>query len=197
MGCGIYKIKNLINNKCYIGSSVNTDKRIKNHKIMLLGGYHNNEYLQNSVLKHGIENFSFEVVSLCDEAELIYLENFYIEKYKSNEVNFGYNLAKVSETRRNIFNDEVKIKMSKTKIKNNSNFKEFKLIRINDGFEINFDNLFEAAKYLIQNNFTKSKENKVRDMLSICLRNKVVNNGFSNKGSVRKSIYKHKWEILN
>ena len=72
MGCGIYKIKNLINNKCYIGSSVNTDKRIKNHKIMLLGGYHNNEYLQNSVLKHGIENFSFEVVSLCDEAELIY-----------------------------------------------------------------------------------------------------------------------------
>ena len=87
--------------------------------------------------------------------------------------------------------------MSKVKIEKNKNFNRFKLINIDNGFEVVFDNLVDAARFLISNNFTKSKENKVRDMLSICLRNKIVNNGTNNNGSIRKTIYKHKWEILN
>ena len=197
MGCGIYKIQNIIDGKIYIGSSINLSKRLQNHKIMLSGGYHDNRYLQNSVTKYGIDSFIFEIIELCGEDELVKRENHFIDFYKSNETLFGYNLAKVCDTRRNIFNHEVKVKMSKVKIEKNKNFNRFKLINIDNGFEVVFDNLVDAARFLISNNFTKSKENKVRDMLSICLRNKIVNNGTNNNGSIRKTIYKHKWEILN
>ena len=197
MGCGIYKIENIIDGKVYIGSSINISKRLKNHKIMLSGGYHDNKYLQNSVVKYGINNFNFEVLEICDEDNLVKKENYFIDLYKSNETTFGYNLAKVGDSRRNIFNNEVKVKMSKTKICKNKNFNSFKLINIENGSITIFDNLVDAANFLISGNFTNSKENKVRDMLSICLRNKIVNNGTNNKGSVRKTIYKHKWEKIN
>ena len=121
MGCGIYKIENIIDGKVYIGSSINISKRLKNHKIMLSGGYHDNKYLQNSVVKYGINNFNFEVLEICDEDNLVKKENYFIDLYKSNETTFGYNLAKVGDSRRNIFNNEVKVKMSKTKICKNKN----------------------------------------------------------------------------
>ena len=35
MSIGIYKITNKINNKCYIGQSVNLESRIRSHKSML------------------------------------------------------------------------------------------------------------------------------------------------------------------
>lgn len=104
MGCGIYKITNLINNKVYIGSSVRISTRLMSHKYDLRLDKHSNQYLQQSFNKHGESNFSFEILELCDENNLVLKENYYILKYKSNDLENGYNLATVNEFRKNIHN---------------------------------------------------------------------------------------------
>ena len=50
---GVYQIKNLINGKLYIGSSIDVDKRLKSHFSALDKGCHNNAYLQNAWNKYG------------------------------------------------------------------------------------------------------------------------------------------------
>lgn len=195
MGCGIYIIKNIVDCKVYIGSSININTRFKRHKCMLKGGYHDNLHLQNAYNKYGYDNIQFEIAEECEINKLVDRENYYIELYKANKNNFGYNLATVNEFRRNIFNDEVKVKMSKTKLISNGNFLKFKLINIETKVEEVFDNLIDAANYFIINEYTTSKQNKIRDLLSNCLRGKIINNG--KNGSIRKTIFKHKWEIIN
>lgn len=194
MGCGIYKIENKINNKKYIGSSIDVEKRLKKHLIMLKGEYHDNIYLQKSFNKYGEDNFTLKIIEECNHSELVDKENYYINLHKSNISKFGYNLALVNNDRRNIFNDETKIKMSKNWLLINKNFSKFKLTNINTNLEIEFDNLFEAAKYFIDNGYTKSKNSRIRNLLSKALRGIKINNG--NNGSIRKTIYKHKFEIL-
>jgi hypothetical protein len=51
---------------------------------MLSKNIHDNEYLQKSFNKYGIESFKFEILEECDQSQLIDKENFYINKYKSN-----------------------------------------------------------------------------------------------------------------
>jgi group I intron endonuclease len=62
MGCGIYRIINKTNNKIYIGSSVNILSRFSKHKSLLKHNKHDNDYLQNSYNKYGLENFLFEII---------------------------------------------------------------------------------------------------------------------------------------
>ena len=87
----IYKITNLVNNKCYIGETIqNLEKRWKDHKnaIKRDGGC---KALKMAIKKHGIEKFKFEVIIICfDEDRLIY-EKEYIKKYNSQVPN-GYNI---------------------------------------------------------------------------------------------------------
>jgi group I intron endonuclease len=195
MDVGIYQIKNLINNKLYIGSSLNVSERKYKHFWMLSNGIHDNEYLQNSYNKYGCENFIFEMIELCDETDLIVRENFHILDKKSNDGNFGYNLALVSDFRRNKYNESVKIKLSKHNLLKNGNFVKFKLISLKDGFATIYDDLVTATNYLIKNGYAKGNPRNVRMKLSASLRGKVLNNG--HKGSIRKSCYKHKFEIIN
>lgn len=91
--CGIYKIENLINHKCYIGQSTNIHKRWIMHKSIS-----NNpkskfyDYpLYKSIRKYGIENFSFEIIELCKKEELNDLEIAYIKAYDSTKN--GYNMC--------------------------------------------------------------------------------------------------------
>jgi group I intron endonuclease len=127
MNCGIYKIVNVKTNKIYIGSSVNIKNREKRHFWMLRKNIHDNEYLQNSYNKYGKDFFEFETIELCPFDDLILKENYYINKYKSNDLLFGYNLATVNEFRRNNFNNEVKIKLSKHNLLKNGNIQLFSL----------------------------------------------------------------------
>jgi len=63
--------------------------------------------------------------------------------------------------------------------------------------EIEFNNLVEAANYLIENGFANGKPRNVRVSLSNSLRGIKLNNGKNNKGSIRKTCYKHKFKIIN
>lgn len=89
---GIYKITNLMNNKVYIGQSVDIKSRISNHKWALKHNRHDNVYLQCSYNKYGKQSFEFSVICECNEDELDRLECYYIDLYHSIDRKYGYNM---------------------------------------------------------------------------------------------------------
>lgn len=87
---GIYRIKNIINNKCYYGSSKNIINRFKIHKYRLNNKKHPNIILQRAWDKYKEDNFIFEVVEECDLSQLLLI----VQKYL--DLNPTYNIAKNS-----------------------------------------------------------------------------------------------------
>ena len=90
---GIYKIENKINNKVYIGQSINIQKRWSDHKSRYLdpNDHSYNTHLYKSMRKYGIENFDFSIVELCLAEELNEKERYWIGYY--NSFFNGYNLT--------------------------------------------------------------------------------------------------------
>lgn len=68
----VYKITNLKNNKCYIGSSTRVEKRWQNHKNASRNknNPHYNYPLYQAFREDGIENFKFEIIA--DDFETIW-----------------------------------------------------------------------------------------------------------------------------
>lgn len=89
--CGIYSIKNVINNKIYIGSSAGIYQRWTNHKRLLKYNTHHNKHLQGAYDKYGENNFKFYIIEECEEKKLLERENFWIAHFKCLDRNFGYN----------------------------------------------------------------------------------------------------------
>lgn len=105
----IYRIFNKINKKSYIGQSVNGfGFRYKGSKWWK---YTHNEILKNSIEKHGLENFDFEIldndVSSIDE--LNRLESYYANKFDSYRPN-GYNIRGCGNNK--FVDDKLKIHLS-------------------------------------------------------------------------------------
>ena len=95
---GIYAIRNIVNNKVYIGSTKTAfHTRKTKHCTSLQKNEHYNEYLQSSYNKHGDNNFIFEIIMFCSPDECEKWEAFFIKEYKSNEREFGFNIMPVSE----------------------------------------------------------------------------------------------------
>lgn len=90
---GIYKITNLINGKCYIGQSVNIQKRFISHKSIAFNpkAKSYNYPLYRAIRKYGWENFYFEILEECKLEELNEREKYYISKYQAHGPK-GYNL---------------------------------------------------------------------------------------------------------
>ena len=93
---GIYKITNNINNKIYIGCSVDIERRWKEHLNDFLGQKQENKLLYKAFKEEGIENFSFEIIQECKVDELYEKEKYWIKFYNSCylwENSNGYNMT--------------------------------------------------------------------------------------------------------
>lgn len=88
---GIYYIKNLINNKLYIGQSIDVYGRLSRHKTDLRGG-RDSKHLQKAYDKYGENNFEFKLLMECSEDDLDFLEKYYIKQWDTQNENCGYNL---------------------------------------------------------------------------------------------------------
>jgi group I intron endonuclease len=107
----MYVIKNLIDNKEYVGITCDTHRRWLEHKRDLRKDNHDNCHLQAAYNKHGFENFEFKVVQTFESMEeMRKSEVDYINKNNLMDSNNGYNLA-VGGIGFN-HTDETKLKMS-------------------------------------------------------------------------------------
>lgn len=93
---GIYKITNRINNKCYIGQSVDIKARLAHHKS---DAYNEKlpKYrypLYRAIRKYGKENFDFEVLELVEDIDLLTQR----ELYWYNKFDNKYNLETPTKT---------------------------------------------------------------------------------------------------
>lgn len=93
---GIYKITNKINNKAYIGQSLNIETRWKQHIANINSDKDNTIY--QALRKYGLNNFNFEVVEECSENQLDEREIYWIAYYNSYEN--GYNMNRGGATGR-------------------------------------------------------------------------------------------------
>ena len=90
--CGIYMVVNTINNKKYIGQSINIKKRFQNHHLVEYKNKNNDNYntkFYQALRKYGIDNFEVIVLKLCEEKDLDTLEIKYIKEF--NTFQDGYN----------------------------------------------------------------------------------------------------------
>lgn len=91
---GIYKITNLIDNKCYVGQSRDIQKRFAVHRRTAFNQNSSNYNLPlyRAIRKYGLDNFTFEVLEECKIDELDQKEIYYISLYNSYG-ECGYNLT--------------------------------------------------------------------------------------------------------
>jgi group I intron endonuclease len=87
----IYKATNTINNRCYIGQTINSLQwSINKHKVT---SKKSKLYFHNAIRKYGIECFVWEVLCECESREeLNEMEFHYIKQYQSHYREFGYNI---------------------------------------------------------------------------------------------------------
>lgn len=88
---GVYMIKNMSNNKIYIGISWDVYGRIKRHQSLLRNNKHKNKILQEEYNAYGYNSFIFEIVEICSAMDLSKLEHYYINLYNTEDIDHGYN----------------------------------------------------------------------------------------------------------
>jgi hypothetical protein len=95
---GVFQIKNQINNKVMLDSSVNITAKCNRHRIELNLGSHINKDLQKDWIIHGEDNFTFEILSELkhkenndDLKEVTLLEKMMAEEFETNGILFYNN----------------------------------------------------------------------------------------------------------
>ena len=170
---GIYKIENLLNGKVYVGQSINIEQRIYRHKKNYLNPnrVEFNKPLYRAFRKYGIDNFSFEVLQICNKESLNKLELYYISIYNSNNNKHGYNVSlKESITTFVKLNNEVLEKI----IKALKTTKPKKEIAKKFGISIQYLNLINKGKCLRLNNLVypirlKSDKELLKNNNNFCI----------------------------
>lgn len=100
---GVFQLKNLANNKIFIGSSIDLEASWNRLKMELKFGNYPNAELQNDWAKYGVENFEYEILSEIKQEDdgLIHnyrkearqLEQLFLDELQTFGDN-GYNIKK-------------------------------------------------------------------------------------------------------
>ena len=88
---GIYCYQNLLNGKKYIGQARKLRKRyidFKSSNYRYAG-----ELINKARYKYGIDNFQYTILTHCNFEMLNYFESFYVNRLKTNNPKYGYNLT--------------------------------------------------------------------------------------------------------
>lgn len=91
---GVYVIYSKVNQRRYVGSSINIPKRWTVHRSELRKNVHHSPHLQRAWDKYGEDAFEFVVLEECAIEQLIEREQHFFEVYE-----YKYNCAPVAESR--------------------------------------------------------------------------------------------------
>ena len=153
---GIYKFTNNINNKIYIGSSINLRKRFLTHLTLLRKNSHHSKSFQNSWNKFGEDVFSYEIMEFVENLdellikEQYYLDNIlfaqeYINKINNKFIELSYNINPSSTNRLGTVQSEESVTRSKL---NNPNRKNILQYDFNGKFIKNWDSASDIQREL-------------------------------------------------
>lgn len=87
----IYIVQNKTNNKIYVGQSKVPHKRWVRHQYDA-NVRHIVLPLYNSIRKYRTDNFTFSIIEEWDDNDIDEAEIFWIEYFRSWDINYGYNL---------------------------------------------------------------------------------------------------------
>ena len=88
---GIYKLTEIATGKCYVGQAANISERWKQHIKRGVGAETpTRNKLYPAMIAAGPENFTFEVIEICDRAALDEREDYWQDYFKAKE--FGYSI---------------------------------------------------------------------------------------------------------
>ena len=79
---GVYCITNVLNDKCYVGSSKMFSKRLGSHLYCLRKNKHHSKRLQASFNKYGIQYFEVNILETVEKEFLIEREQFWLDTLK-------------------------------------------------------------------------------------------------------------------
>lgn len=89
---GVYIITNTVTGECYIGSSVNVEKRLTQHRYMLRLGRHHSRLLQSAWNQRIEDDFTFDILEIVpDLTQLVNTEQHYLDERQPI-----YNPAKIA-----------------------------------------------------------------------------------------------------
>jgi group I intron endonuclease len=103
---GLYAIVNKLNHRAYVGSSVDIDRRMKEHKTHLSKNKHHCAHLQRSWNKYGKDSFEFRQIGSAEshqearELEQAFLECFIDVLYNSKTTAIGFGSGEHSPAKR-------------------------------------------------------------------------------------------------
>lgn len=96
---GVYRILCLVTGKVYIGSSLDTRRRIYGHRRKLIRGKHANAHLQAAWDKHGADAFVFEVVEAIYRPEfMLDAEQRHMDLHDATNRERGFNIRLRAES---------------------------------------------------------------------------------------------------
>jgi group I intron endonuclease len=95
---GIYIIRNSVNAKVYVGSTVLLAKRFREHHTALKRNGHHSKLLQRFANKYGIETLSFELLALCTVSELLKVEQQFLDQFQCYKSALGFNTCLIAGT---------------------------------------------------------------------------------------------------
>lgn len=175
----IYMWRNKINNKIYIGKTIQIPSRRK-AKHMYDARANKDDYpIHSAMRKYGINNFEFSIILECEENErlLNFLEMQYIVWYNSQVPN-GYNVEAGGEGHPRPKNYGKKRKhFDQTGMKKNwceeslqsireSKYKRNRIVELN----IEFNSIETLANYLIEQGIAKGQSKVIQSSISRVLR---------------------------
>lgn len=104
---GIYQIRNILDNKIYIGSTINLRTRRNRHFSELKFNRHYNIHLQRAYNRDEKENFVFEILITCHSDLLCWYEQQFVDQWKPEynqrkEVNSNLGVKKTPEMKKKI-----------------------------------------------------------------------------------------------
>ncbi len=76
---GVYQIRNTINDKLYVGSSYNMNRRKYCHFSNLKYNKHPNKHLQRAYNLYGPLSFVFEELEFCSQEQLLEREQYWVD----------------------------------------------------------------------------------------------------------------------